>query len=214
MNSRMLRMLPLLLLVPLILSSCGSDQGGGGMTSYKEMKSMVVDILKTEDGQKAIEEATKKKEQSQESQAMQLLSTGQGQQIKVAVKEVLTDPQFSKTLQTMMTDPKFAGEFAKAVQKENEQIHKSLMKDPEYQTLMLQVMKDPEYEKMLMDVMKGKQYRQQMMTVMQEALKSPIFRLELMDMMKKVLEEESKPKEEGQQSGGGGGGSGGSGGGS
>jgi spore germination protein D len=203
-----------------ILTGCGSDSQQSNI-SYKEIKSMVVDILKTEEGQKAIREATAKKKEGESDQMriMQMLESPQGEQIKMAVKEVITDPSYPKILQDMMTDPKFAGEFAKAVQKENKQIHKELMKDPEYQTLLLETLKNPEFEKMFMDLMKSKAYRQQMMTVMTDALENPIFKLKLLELMEKALEEQSKPKsEKGKnkdgEDGGGEGGGGGQGGGS
>lgn len=206
----------LLVLIPCLigLTGCGSDSQSSGAMDYKETKAMVIDILKTEDGQKAIEEANKKaQEQTGQTQIMQMLKTEDGQQIQMAVKEVLTDPNFEKPLKEMMTDPKFAGEFAKAVMKENKQLHKELMKDPEYQALVLTVMKDPEFEKMLLETMKGKEYRQQMMTVITEAMQNPLFKTEMMDLLKKVMEEQTKPKEEKkkQEDGGGesGGGSGG-----
>lgn len=189
----------------LLLSSCATPQSSSG-PDYKEIKSMVIDILKTEEGKKAIEEVQKSGEQNS-GKIMQMLSSPEGQQIKIAVKEVLTDPAYPEQLKQMMTDPKFAGEFAKAVQKENEEIHKHLMKDPEYQTLLLEVMKHEDFKKIILEVLKSKEYRQQSMTIMKEAIENPLFRVELMDMMKKVLEEESKPKEEKQGwSGGGGGG--------
>ncbi|GIQ71230.1 spore gernimation protein [Xylanibacillus composti] len=209
-----------LLLIIALLSGCGTDQQGGTM-DYKEVKSMVVDILKTEEGKKAIQEVQQEEEQKNtqgqsEMKIMQMLKSEDGQQIQMAVKEVLTDPSYPKVLEQMMTDPKFAGEFAKAVQKENEKLHKDLMKDPEYQTMLLEVMNNQEYKDLMLDVLKGKEYRQQTMTVMQEALENPLFRLELMELMKKVMEEESKPKKEqsgGGESGGGGGGESGGGGG-
>jgi spore germination protein D len=204
------------LLIFFVLTACGQEQSGGGTPNYKEMKSMVVDILKTEEAQKAIEEANKKKQEEQgQTKIMQMLESPQGQQIQIAVKEIITDPSYPKILQDMMTDPKFAGEFAKAVQKENEEIHKELMKDPEYQTLLLDTLKNPEFEKMIMEIMKSKAYRQQMMTVITESVENPIFKLEMLKLMEKALEEQAKPKKEGGGGGGGGGGeSGGSGGGS
>jgi len=177
-----------------LLSSCAAQQPSSG-PDYKEIKSMVIDILKTEEGKKAIQEAQQDGQQNS-SQIMQMLSSPQGQQIQMAVKEVLTDPQYPEHLKKLMTDPKFAGEFAKAVQEENKEIHKQLMTDPEYQTLLLDVMKNEEFKKLILEVMKGKEYRQQTMAIMQEAIENPLFRTELMELMKKVLEEESKPKEE------------------
>lgn len=201
-----------LLLVLMILASCGTDnqatqsQTGG----YKDTKTMVLDILKTEDGRKAIQTAIERTNVIAQSEGqMKLLSTGDSQQIQLAVKDVLTDTTNNKFLQNVITDPKFAGQFAKAIQKDTKQLQKELMKDPEYQKTLMDAMKNPDFEKMLMDAMKGPQYRSQMKTVMQESLQSPLFRLELMNLMKKVLEEESMPKEQGQGKQGGGGGGGG-----
>lgn len=189
-----------ILLMLVFLTSCGSDQGS---SDYKELKSMVVDILKTEEGQKAIEEAYSKSESNSEnSQMLQMLESPQGEQIQLAVKNVLTDPSYPLILQDMMTDPVFAGEFAKAVQEENKDIHKELMKDPEYQALLLETMKNPEFEELFLEIMKSKAYRQQMMTVMTEALENPIFKLKMLELMEKALEEQANPEksEEGQSS--------------
>ena len=153
---------------------------------------MVIDILKTEDGKKAIQEAS---QGSGESLRMQMLGSGkQSEVLKVAVKDAMTDPSFEKQMEKLMTDPKFAGEFAKAIAKENKSLHKALMKDPEYQMMLIEVMKNPEAEKLVLDVMKGAAYRKQAMAIFQDSLQNPMFRLELMNMMKKVIEEETKPK--------------------
>ncbi|HEX7055669.1 MAG TPA: spore germination lipoprotein GerD [Bacilli bacterium] len=198
----------------LLLSSCGSgSSGGGGMMSYKETKAMVIDILNTEDAKKIIQKSISQSEQESQGAGgggSKLLSTPQGKQIHQAVKEVLADPAYPKMLKDMMTDPKFAGDFAKAIKKENKEIQKDLMKDPEYQKLVFDAMKNPDFAKMLLDVMKGPEYRKQAMSIMKESLESPLFRMELMDLFKKVLEEETMPKK--QQGGGLGGGGGGQGG--
>jgi len=215
MMKRWLQLFSLLLVIT-ILASCGSDkQASQSQTAgYKDTKTMVLDILKTEDGKKAIQTAIEKSGSS--GGQLKLLSTGDSQQIQLAVKDVLTDTANNKFLQSMMTDPKFAGQFAKAIQKDTKQMQKELIKDPDYQKSMIEAMKNPDFEKMLMDSMKGPQYRSQMKAVMQESLQSPLFRLELMNLMKKVIEEESMPKEQGKgksQGGGGGGAGGGKGGG-
>lgn len=200
--------LPCFLLFGLLLGACGSGNSSSsesGMLSYKETKSMVLDILKSEEGQKTIKKASEKQEE--QSGSIKMLGTGSGQQIKLAVKDVLTDPNYATTIKEMMTDPKFAGDFAKALKKENKQIQKDLIKDPEYQTQVINAMKNPEFEKMLLDTLKSTPYRKQTMTIMKESLESPLFRVELMELMKKVMEEESKPKkksEGGEKSNGGG----------
>jgi spore germination protein D len=167
---------------------------------------MVLDILKSSDGKKVIKEASKDSDnsaagmlqaQSAKDGKIQMLSAQDAQQLQLVVKDVLTSDGSDKMIKTMMTDPKFAGDFAKALQKENKQLQKDLLKDPEYQKQMIDLMKNPDYEKIMLDTMKGTQYRQQVMTIMQEALQSPLYRLELMQLLKKVMEEESQPKAQG-----------------
>lgn len=178
-------------LTVLLVTSCGSPTSGQTQ-GYKETKSIVLDILKSEDGKKAILNAQK----GAAGEQMKMLSSGDSQQIQMAVKEVLSDTNNNKFLQKMMTDPKFAGDFAKALKNENKQLHKDLIKDPEYQQSLMDLMKNPEFERMLLDVMKSSQYRQQTMSVMQESMQSPLFRLELMSLLRKILEEETNPNEQ------------------
>mgnify|MGYP001382661877 CR=1 FL=1 len=194
----------------MVLVACGQETSSQGGVSYKETKSMVLDILKSEEAQKVMEEVTYG---AHRSGSMQLLSTPEGQQIQTAVKEILTDPNYPKHLQNMMTDPKFAGEFAKAVQKENKEIHKQLLNDPEYQSLLMDLMDSKPFKEIVFEVMKSQDFRKQMMTVMQDSLETPVFRMEMMELMQKIIHEESKPKKlgdekegEDEQSSGGGGG--------
>ncbi|CAG7656595.1 spore germination lipoprotein GerD [Paenibacillus allorhizosphaerae] len=196
MNLRWPRLLPIILVVG-VLTACGSDtqaaSSGNNGNNYKDTKSMVLDILKTEDGRRAIQEAT-----IQQNTKLQALSAGDTQMLQLAVKDVLVDTQSTQFLQKMITDPKFAGQFAKAIQQDTKQIQKDLMKDPEYQKQLLSAMKSPDFEMMLLDTMKSTPYRAQAKAVIQESLQSPLFRLELMELMKKVLQEESMPKTQSQ----------------
>jgi spore germination protein D len=208
-----INLLPLAALCIILLSGCSGSGGNSGMQSYKETKSMVIDIIKSEDGLKAIEEAATK---GSTEEGMKLLSENQSIMLKSTVREVMTDPSFDKQMEKLMTDTKFAGEFAKAISKENKSMHKELLKDPEYQMMLVDVFKSPDAEKLLLEVLKGAAYRKQAMTIFQESLQSPIFRLELLELMKKAIEEESKPKakkkdEQGSADGDGGGDGGGGG---
>jgi len=187
---KLYRTIPIACVILLLTACGGGGQTGGGMQNYKDAKSMVLDILESEEAKKAIQKAS----EEQGGSAIKMLGTPEGKQIQIAVKDVLTDPSYPKHLEKMMTDPKFAGEFAKAVSKDNKQLHKDLMKDPEYQTMLIEVMKNPEFEKILLDTLKGKEYRKQAMMIFQESLENPLFKTELMDLMKKVMEEETKPK--------------------
>lgn len=182
----------------LLLAGCGMGANGqnGSVQNYKDVKSMVIDILKTEEAQKAMLEAMR---DGTAVGGVQILSTQQDHQVQLAVKEIMTDPHYSKNLRNMMLEPKFAGEFAKSISKENKQLHKELMKDPEYQTMLLEVMKNPEFEKLVLDVMKGKAFRQQTMTVIQDSLNNPIFKAQLLDLMTKAIEDHTRKMEESEE---------------
>ncbi|MEC0229818.1 spore germination lipoprotein GerD [Paenibacillus alba] len=218
---RKLQVLPFIS-IALLLSSCGSDnssQGQSQANTYKEQKTMVLDILKSDDGKKAISAANRSimngdvgtNSIAGQSQ-IKLLSANESLQLQMAVKDVLTAKENNMFLTDMMKDPKFAGDFAKAIQKETKQMFKELLKDPEYQKSLVDVMKNPDYEKMMLDVMKTASYRQQMMTVMEESIQSPLFRSHMVDLLKSAIAQQSKPdqmptaKSADKKSGGGGGG--------
>ncbi|TXK78072.1 spore germination lipoprotein GerD [Paenibacillus sp. N3.4] len=160
---------------------------------------MILDILKSDDGKKAISAANKSimngdvgaNALSGQSQ-IKLLSANESLQLQMAVKDVLTAKENNQFLQEMMKDPKFAGDFAKAIQKDTKQMFKDLLKDPEYQKSLVDTMKNPEYEKMTLDIMKTAPYRQQMMTVMEDSIQSPLFRAHLVDLLKAAISQQSK----------------------
>ncbi|MNP36652.1 hypothetical protein D3C76_1300560 [compost metagenome] len=72
------------------------------------------------------------------------------------------------------------------------------------------MMKSPEMMKMFLDLTKTTDFRKQSMTVMQEAMQSPIFKMEVMQLLKSVVQEQLEPKVE-KSGGGGQGGQGGEG---
>jgi spore germination protein D len=211
----------------LVLVSCGQESSGssGNQMSYKEVKSMVVDILGSDEAQKAIVKASSTTTEGGTTLLAKSMTAQDHQQVKLAVKDVLTSPDYSRVLETIMKDPKFAGEFAKAVSKDNKQIHKDLMKDPGYQKDLVDMLKNPEAQRILTDSMKTPEIRQQMMSGVTEAIQNPLFKLEIMKMLQTAVKEELTPpasKPGGQGGGGqgsstgdgGGGGGGGSSGGS
>ena len=176
-----------------VLTSCGQDQSQSGSLNYHEVKTMVLDILKTEEGQKAVKEASFRLENS-DAQKLQILSTGQGRQLQMAVREVMSDPAYAASLKEAMIDPIFAAEFAKAISEEDKKIHLDLLKDPEYQKSMIQMLKSPEVQTAIFETMKGPEYREMIMTVMKESLETPIFKQEMLKLMERALEEHARPK--------------------
>lgn len=180
----------------LALVSCGQESSGGGnQMSYKEVKSMVIDILGSEEAQKAITKASSLTEEGQGTLLAKSMTPQDHEQVKLAVKDVLTSPEYNVVIEKIMKDPKFAGEFAKAVSKDNKQIHKDLMKDPDYQKDLIEMMKQPDAQRVLFDATKTPEYRKQIMSGVTEAMQNPLFKLEIIKMLQSVVKEELMPKE-------------------
>lgn len=180
------------------LTSCG-QQNAPSPPDYRETKQMVVDILKTEDGKKAIQEIVQAPDFKD-----QLMMTDTS--ITQAVDKALNNPKNQKNITKLFQDPKVAANFARTAQKEHERLMKQLMKDPEYQKLLLDVMKHPEFQNQILDLMKTEPYRKQAMTVMNEALDNPLFKEKYMELLKKATEEAMKSTKgkggQGQKGGG------------
>lgn len=187
----------LVCILTFMLAACGTEQSAQpAQPDYKEMKTMVIDILKTDEAQKAIE----KSGGAGGSMQMQMLSSPTGkEQIRSAVKDTLTSPDYSKEIQKIMTDPKFAGDFANAINKDNKKIHKELIKDPTYQAAVADILKSPDVQKSYLDLTKTPEFRKQIMTVMKESMNSPLFKMQVMELLTKVVEEELQPKEQGKK---------------
>ena len=191
-------------MVLFLLSACNNQgqQQQKAEPDYKETKTMVLDILKTDEGKKAIQETIK------EPGVLMKEAT-----IQSTVEKTLTDPKNQQGFKEMMKDPKVAESFAKAIQDEHKKIIKDLMKDPEYQQMLIKVMKDPKFEENLLEVMNSSAYRQQAMSIMKDSLESPMFKIEMIDLMVEAQKEAMKPEKKEKGGGGEGGGGGGGGGG-
>ncbi|QAY67893.1 spore germination lipoprotein GerD [Paenibacillus protaetiae] len=188
----------------LMLAGCGSEPAPNNQqVSYKDLKSMVIDILKTEDAQKALQESSQQMSGYSGGNA-KLLSVQDQEQVRLAVKDVLVSPDYDKVIRSLMTDTRFAGEFAKAVNKQNKDIHKQLLKDPSYQADLVKTLNTPDMKKMILEVLQGSDYRKQVMSIMQESMSNPIFKLEMLDLMKSAVKEQLEPKAEDKKKEGGG----------
>jgi spore germination protein D len=196
----------ILSLMSLTLVSCGPESSGssGGQMSYKEVKTMVIDILGSEEAQKAMEKASTA-QYGESTLQMKSMTPSDQEQVRIVVKDVLTSPDYSHVLEKIMKDPKFAGEFAKAVSKDNKQIHKDLMKDPTYQKELVTMFKTPEMLKILSDSMKSPDVRKLIMSSVTESMENPLFKLEIMKLLQSVVKEELTPKEEKKEEKSGGG---------
>ena len=180
-----------ILLLLSFISAC-AEGTSSSEPHYENTKKMVVDLLKTDDGKKAIQQILSEDELKQAIIMDQAI-------VKQTIQEILTSEKGKEFWQSVMKDPEFAKTFAESIQKENEKLLKTLMKDPEYQEMMMTILKDPEMEKVFFDLTKSKEYRKQTMAVMSEALESPYFAAKINEILSKVTKEQLEKKDEGKK---------------
>lgn len=178
--------LPLLFLT-LLLTGCGGSaaDAGNAQMDYEATKKMVVDILKTDDGKKAL------RQMLQDEKVKQQLVMDQ-KVVAQTIEQTLLSEKGEKFWKEAFKDPAFASSIAKGMKKEQEELMKSLMKDPQYQDMMLDIMKDPEYEKNVTTLLKSKEYRKHLQTVMTETFESPLYQAKIQDILLKAASEEAK----------------------
>lgn len=196
----------------MFLTSCSSNESSsGGQVDYDQTKKMVVDILKTDDGKKAIQDVMSDDKMKQKLVMDQKV-------VSDTIQQTLTSDKATDFWKKTFSDPKFAQGVAKNMRSENEKLLKELMNDPEYRGMMIEVFKEPEIQKELADALKSKEYRAHLQQVISETIESPLFKVKMQELLLKAAEEMkgksgSSGGQGGGQSGGGSSTSGGQGGG-
>ncbi|MBU7593984.1 spore germination lipoprotein GerD [Metabacillus halosaccharovorans] len=173
----------------LALSACAPREESGTQMDYEETKKMVVDILKTDDGKKALQEVMKDEEMKQ------VLIMDQNV-VKETIETTMTSDKGAEFWKKVFEDPKFVESFATSIKDEHEKVIKGLMTDPEYQKMLIDVMKDPEMEKSMLEAAKSQEFRKHLQDIVMETLSSPLYKVKIQETLLKAAEEA------GQQSGG------------
>lgn len=174
-----------LLLVGFTLTACTEQGSSESQVDYEETKKMVVDILKTDDGKKAIQEVM-----SDETMKETLIMDQAV--VSSTVETALTSDKGTEFWKKSFEDPKFSASVAKSMRTENEALLKDLMKDPEYRTMMIEVLKDPELEKEVTTILKSTEYRKHVQAVLTETIESPFFKAQMQESILKAVEEVAK----------------------
>ncbi|NRD77571.1 spore gernimation protein GerD [Bacillus sp. BRMEA1] len=174
----------LLLPIVLLITSCSSSDTGSAsqQIDYDQTKKMVVDILKTDDGKKAIQDVMSDDKMKEKLVMDQKV-------VSQTIQQTLASDKASEFWKKTFSDPKFAQSVAKNMQAENEKLLKTLMNDPSYRNMMIQVFKEPEIQKELTDALKSKDYRQHLQSVITETVDSPLFRAKIQELLLKAAEE-------------------------
>ncbi|WP_066321409.1 spore germination lipoprotein GerD [Bacillus sp. FJAT-29814] len=199
-----MRAISIMLLLPamMLLSSCASGDtggGGGGQIDYDQTKKMVVDILKTDDGKKAIQEIMSDDQMKEKLVMDQTV-------VANTIEQTLTSDKATEFWKKTFSDAKFAQGVAKNMRSENEKLLKDLMNDPEYRGMMIEVFKEPEIQKEMADALKSKEYREHLQNVITETVDSPLFKAKIQELLLKAAEEANSKAGGKEEKGGGGGG--------
>src|SRR5699024_2879508 len=198
-----LMMVSLSIILFLLLSACGGEDTGK-QAEYDTTKKMVIDILQTDDGKKALAEIL-----ADEKMKKDLVMDSDI--VKEAVNDVVASDKGKEMWKKLFEDPKFAEKFAKSLEAEQEKLMKSLLGDPEYQEKMIDLFKDPEVTKHTLQLLKSQEFNKHLQTNIQETLENPIFQAKIQEVLLKAAEKQGQDKgqqEEGnkeqqqQQSGG------------
>ncbi|WP_062107523.1 spore germination lipoprotein GerD [Bacillus niameyensis] len=171
----------LLMAIVLILASCSGNDVGKEL-DYDQTKKMIVDILKTDEGKKAIQDII-----SEES-TKQKLVMDQGI-VRETIEQTLVSEKGADFWKNSFQDPKFAESVAKSMKTEHEALLKDLMKDPEYQELMMSILKDPEMQKEYGDLVKSKEFRKHLQKVVSDTIESPTYKAKIQELLLKAAKE-------------------------
>ncbi len=176
----------LAILALLLITGCNQEAASnGGQLDYEQTKKMVVDILKTDEGKKAIQEVMSDEKLRQELIMDQTIVTD-------TIQTTLTSEKGIDFWKKTFQDPKFAESIAKSMQKEQEQVLKSLMNDPDYRGKLIEVLKDPELAKEMSDLLKSNEYREHLKQVVTETIESPLYQTKIQELLLKAAEEKAK----------------------
>ncbi|MEH6948576.1 spore germination lipoprotein GerD [Bacillus sp. JJ634] len=189
------------LLISLFIICTGCNQEGTNeKVDYEETKKMVVDILKTDDGKKALQEVLK-----DESMKNELIMNDDT--VKTTIESTLTSDKGKEFWKKAFEDNEFTKAYAKALRSEHKKVLKELAKDPAYRTLIADTMKEPDIQKEITNILKGNEMRKIYKQLIVETGESPLVKAKVEEAIKKAATEavEKQKKEEGGEEGGGGG---------
>ncbi|MCK1977828.1 spore germination protein GerD, partial [Jeotgalicoccus huakuii] len=79
--------------------------------------------------------------------------------IKGTIEKTLTSKKGEEFWKNIFEDTDFAEGFAKTLQTEHEKVIKKLMKDPDYQKMLMGVMQDPGMNKKYSELAKSQEFR-------------------------------------------------------
>ncbi|QHE50727.1 spore germination lipoprotein GerD [Pontibacillus sp. HMF3514] len=191
---RHMRSLAFIVAIIFILVGCAGNSSGGDQTGYETTKKMVVDILKTDEGKKAITQVLT-------DQKMKQQIVLDSEVVKKSIEETVSSDKGKKFWKELFSNPEFTKTFAQSMTEQQKKVMKELMNDSKFQKSMLELMKNPEMEKQMSSVMTSQKFREHLEKTIQETMNTPIFKAKMSEIVLKAAEEmKSSGGEQGEQS--------------
>lgn len=186
-----------ILCIATLLIGCNTNSNQSQSPDYETTKKMVTDIMKSEDGKKAIIEVIA------EDSAQQLYVI-QDDTVKTAIEEALTSEQGKEFWSKMFADHEFVKAFSEAMIHQQEDVFKRLMADASYQEKMLELFSNPEFGQIVQSQLKSQQFKGHLEESIQQTLESPLFQATVAEIVvqhaKKIVSEDSGKSESDQGS--------------
>jgi spore germination protein D len=171
----------------IMMSACGGGDSSAKDSEYDTTKKMVVDILQTDDGRKALAEIITDDKMKQELVI-------NSDVVKQSINDALTSEKSAEMWTKLFKDPKFVESYVKSMSDEQKKLMKNLMNDAEYQKQMLELLQNPEITEQMLQVLKGQQFRAHLEKAIQQTIDTPLFQAKIQDILLKAADEESKNK--------------------
>lgn len=185
--------LSILVLLVLLLSGCGTDSAAKQELDYDQTKKMVVDILQTDEGKKALQEII-----SDDKMKQHLVMDSEV--VKAAITEALVSEEGTLMWKKLFQDPDFVDSYVKSTKEGQEKLFKDLMYDAEFQKQFIDLMKDPEIANQTVSLLKSQQFREHLEKTIQETIESPLFQAKMKETILKGKEKGEKEEENKEQS--------------
>ena len=173
----------------LLFGGCKQGDSSGKEGDYETTKKMVLDILKTDDGKKAIVDMM-----SDEKLKKQLVIASDI--VQDAIDNVLTSEKGAEMWASFFEDPTFVENFAESMSDEQKKLIKSLMNDADYQKQMLELLQNPEITQQILSVMKGQQFRQHLEETVEQTLETPLFQSKITETLLKAAEKQGQSEQQ------------------
>ncbi|ASF37774.1 spore gernimation protein GerD [Halobacillus halophilus] len=170
---------PVIILV--FLAACNGSSGASQQADYDTTKKMIVDILKTDEGKEALTEVLS-------DEKMQQSMTLESEVVAQSVSDTLVSDKGKEFWSKLFADPSFVQGFSKTLEEQEKDLLKGLMKDPEYQKLLIEIYKNPEMMEQMVTVMQGQKFREHLEKTIQETLNSPVVQAKMSETMLKAAE--------------------------